>query len=62
MSKSKKLYLLLRNDLGPKYNFVQGNHALAAYSLKGDLTLYREWNNGTLICLGVPDLADLEYW
>ncbi len=59
--RKKKLYVLLRKDLDETYRCVQGGHAIAEYSLK-DYQSFKEWANGTLIYLGVPDLKALELW
>ena len=59
---AKKLYVLVRKDLDETYRLVQGGHAIAEYSLRGDKALYQEWNNGTLVFLGVPHLDAMEFW
>lgn len=60
--KQLKMYVLVRKDLDDMYAGVQGGHALAEYSKVGDCDLYDEWNNGTLIYLGVPNEIALMNW
>jgi len=54
-----KLYILVRKDLTPSQQAVQAGHALAAFLLRNPNT---EWNNGTLIYLGVKNEEALEKW
>jgi len=58
----KKLYLLLRKDLGTIYSMVQAGHAIAEFALNGNTAAFKIWGNGTLVYLGVPDLQSLEFW
>ena len=60
--KPLKMYVLLRKDLGTVYSGVQAGHALAQYSISGDLGLYEKWNNGILVYLSVPNREDLLLW
>jgi len=60
--RQKKMYVLVRRDLDETYRNVQGGHAISEYSLRGDLNAYREWNNSTLIHLGVPNEKVLLLW
>ena len=62
ISRKKKMYVLVRKDLDETYGVVQGCHAVAEYSLRGDKTLYDKWNNGTLVFLGIPHLGALGFW
>ena len=55
----KKLYVLQRKDLPISYQAVQAGHAVAEFLLYGPET---EWDNGTLIYLGVNDEKDLIKW
>lgn len=57
-----KMYVLVRKDLPETYRTLQGSHAIAEYSLRGDQNLYQEWNNHTMIYLGVPNEAVLKFW
>ena len=53
----RRVYVLIRNDLGPSYGAVQGGHALAEHLLRGK----REgWDNDTLVYLAVDDMRGLE--
>jgi hypothetical protein len=52
-----RMYLILREDLAFKY--LQGGHALAAFALEQP-DLFRQWNNGYLICLSVFNGLALE--
>jgi len=52
------MYVLVRNDLTEAQKAVQGGHALAEYLLKKK----HDWNNSTLIYLGVRDKEHLEKW
>lgn len=54
-----KLYTLVRNDLGKSYAAVQASHAVAEFLLRGPKT---EWDNGTMVLLGVKDKQELEKW
>ncbi|MCK5018085.1 MAG: hypothetical protein KAS32_13595 [Candidatus Peribacteraceae bacterium] len=54
-----KLYTLVRKDLNPSQQAVQAGHAVAEYLLRGPST---EWDNGTLIYLGVENEFELERW
>ena len=58
----KKMYVLVRKDLDKTYRMVQGAHAIAEYSLRGDKALYGAWNNSTVVFLGVTDEPALEHW
>jgi len=62
MNTQKKMFVLARKDLDPVYGGVQGGHALVAYSLKGDKSLFNEWENSDLIYLGVPNENALKLW
>lgn len=56
----KKLYVLIRKDLSPSYQAVQAGHAVAEWLLQhGQVT---EWQNGTLIYLGIENEKELEHW
>jgi len=52
-----KLYVLVRKDLGPIYGSVQGGHAIAQYMLE-----HGEWQNETLVYLGVKNEQHLKKW
>jgi hypothetical protein len=52
-----RLYVLIRNDLDPRYAAVQAGHAVAEWCLWRD-----GWENKTLIYLGVPDAESLLRW
>jgi len=45
-----RMYIILREDLSFKY--IQGGHSLASFALEHP-DLFRQWNNGYLICLSV---------
>lgn len=62
MSTAKKMYVLVRKDLDPVYRSVQGAHAIAEYSLRGRHDLYDEWDNSTLVFVGVKNEAALGFW
>ena len=57
-----KMYVLVRKDLDETYRNVQGTHAVAEYSLKGDKNLFERWGNHTLVHLGVPNERSLKIW
>ena len=54
-----KLYVLVRKDLSRKQQSVQAGHAIAEYLLRVPLF---DWDNGTLIYLGVKDENELISW
>lgn len=54
-----KLYVLVRKDLPRKQQAVQAGHAVAEYLLR--VPAY-EWDNGTLVYLGVKDECELLSW
>ena len=54
-----KLYVLLREDLNPTYGAVQAGHAVTEFLLRGPRT---EWNNGTLVYLGMKNEEELIAW
>jgi hypothetical protein len=56
------MYVLVRKDLSETYRIIQGSHAIAEYSLRGNLEKYRAWNNGTVIFLGVRNEQALDLW
>jgi len=55
------MYVLVRNDLAQTYRIVQGSHALAQYALTMP-DIFKQWNNNTIIYLGVKNLIDLKEW
>lgn len=54
-----KLYVLVRKDLSRKQQAVQAGHAVAEYLLRVPVF---DWDNGTLVYLGVKDEAELLSW
>ena len=56
------MYVLVRKDLDETYRNVQGTHAVAEYSLRGDKELFEKWDNHTLVHLGVPNEGALKLW
>ena len=52
----KKLYVVVRKDLSKSQQAVQGGHALAEYVLRNRDT---DWDNGTLVYLGIRDENEL---
>lgn len=57
--KDLKLYVLVRKDISPSYQAVQGGHAVAELLLRGPIL---SWSNGTMVYLGVKDENELKYW
>ena len=55
----KKLYVIVRRDLSHSQRAVQGGHALAQYLLDNPQV---DWDNGTLIFLGVKNEIQLHNW
>jgi len=53
-----KMYILTRRDLTPSQQAVQGGHALAEFLLN----IPQDWNNSTLVYLGVNDETHLHRW
>ena len=57
----KKMFILVRKDLGSPYKMVQGAHALALYALEHTQS-FNEWNNETIVFLDVKDEKSLLKW
>ncbi len=57
----KKMFILVRKDLGNPYKMVQGAHALAQYALEHTQE-FNEWNNETIVFLDVKDEKALLKW
>jgi hypothetical protein len=55
------MYVLVRQDLDQKYRCVQGSHAVCKYAIEHEI-LFKVWNNGYLIFLGVQNLKALRNW
>ena len=55
----RRLYALVRKDLTPGQRAVQASHAIAEFLLRGPKT---EWDNGTIVLLGVEDEGELKTW
>ena len=56
-----KMYVLARLDLNEKYQIVQGSHAVCKYALE-HYDLFKQWNNETIVYLGVRNLIALREW
>lgn len=54
-----KMFVLVRTDLSMIQQAVQAGHGLGEYLVRGPKT---EWDNGTLVYLGVKNLKALETW
>ena len=54
-----KLYVLQRKDLPVSYQAVQAGHAVAEFLLRGPDT---NWQNGTLVYLGVDSEDEINKW
>lgn len=57
----KKMFILVRKDLGNPYKMVQGAHALAQYALEHTQE-FNEWNNHTIVFLDVKNEKSLLKW
>ena len=57
----KKMFILVRSDLGSPYKYVQGGHALAQYALQ-HTQRFNEWHNETIVFLDVKDENALLKW
>lgn len=53
-----KMYVFVREDLSPAQRMVQAAHAVAEFLLNVRPKEH-QWENGTLVVLGVPDLKTL---
>ena len=53
-----KLYVLVRKDMTPSQQAVQGGHAVAEFLLRCS----QSWSNETLIYLGVKGELQLKKW
>lgn len=56
----QKLFVLIRTDLNLSYGAVQAGHAVAEWMLQYGQG--SEWQNGTLIYLGVKNEEMLKIW
>lgn len=56
MSKTQKMYVIVRNDLTTGQKAVQAGHALAEWMLEDS----ESWKNTTLVYLAVKDKDHLE--
>lgn len=56
------MYVLVRKDLAETYRLVQGSHAVAEYSFRGNQECYQKWNNTTIMFLGVRNEQALILW
>lgn len=54
-----KLYVLIRSDISPEQQAVQGGHAVAMFCQQYP---YIAWRNGKLIYLSVRDHDSIEMW
>jgi len=59
MNNKKKLFVIVRRDLTPSQQAVQGGHVVAEYLFMHPGT---EWENGTLVYLGVKNEEGLMKW
>jgi hypothetical protein len=57
----RKLYLLLRNDLGQDYKYVQSQHGIGQY-YEDNINDPDRWRNETIVNLQVSDEGELEFW
>lgn len=62
-----KMYVLVRQDLDETYRCVQGTHSVCQYALEAfkcspHNTLFRTWNNQTIVFLGVRNYQHLKQW
>jgi len=55
------MYVLVRRDLDVTYRCVQGGHAISKFALDHYDKL-KEWNNNTIVYLGVPNEYVLNLW
>jgi hypothetical protein len=58
MSQLNRLYVLVREDLGPSYAGVQAGHAVAQHMLEYPAL----WRNQTLVYLRIKDESKLIEW
>lgn len=59
-----KMYILIRKDLdqfGQSYKYVQGMHAVAKYTMSTKIDP-KDWDNGTMVAVGVHDELELKKW
>jgi hypothetical protein len=56
-----KMYVLVRLDLSETYRIVQGSHAVCNYALQY-YDQFKQWNNETILYLGVRNLVALREW
>ena len=57
----KKMFVLVRGDLGNPYKMVQGAHAVAQYALE-EPQMFNEWNNETIVFLDVKNEDAMMKW
>jgi peptidyl-tRNA hydrolase len=54
-----KMYVLVRKDMPKTWYPVQACHAVAEYMMHNKTG---DWNNGTMVLLGVENERDLQHW
>lgn len=54
-----KLFVLIRSDMAPAYQAVQGGHAVAQFLIDHPA---HAWKNETLVYVNVPDEEHLQMW
>jgi hypothetical protein len=52
INKPLKMYIIVRKDLDATYRCVQGGHAVAQFAID-HIEKFKEWNNKTIVYLGV---------
>lgn len=55
------MYVLVRKDLKPEYQAVQGGHALAEFGVNNP-TAFKKWGNQTVVYLHVENEEHLMDW
>jgi hypothetical protein len=57
-----KMYTLTRTDISIGQQALQANHAATQYTIEHNPHLYGEWNNGSIINLGLGSEKSLRKW
>jgi len=58
----KRIYTLTRTDISKGQQAVQSGHSLAQYIIEWNPHITKDWNNGSIINLGLGSEKSLKRW